>query len=81
MTKESASTSKDHDSFVMKIRNGSHNGRRIHTEENSKAEGYIRNNCETQSTHCRNKYTHQIIHFFPIEKHVTCDTGAKQPHT
>ena len=27
-------------------------GRRIHTEENSKAKGYIRNNCETQSTHC-----------------------------
>lgn len=25
----------------------------IHTDENSKARGYIRNNCETQSTHCR----------------------------
>lgn len=24
----------------------------IHTEVNSKAEGYIRSNCETQSTHC-----------------------------
>jgi len=27
---------------------------KIHTEENSKAKGYIRNSCETQSTHCRN---------------------------
>lgn len=26
--------------------------RRIITEENSKAKGYIRINCETQSTHC-----------------------------